>query len=158
MVEFIDKFKEQLLSKISKEEPLEEKALDNSIALGVLLWVVAEADKKFKPEELDKIKETLTSHAKVSQEEIPVVLETIKQAAQERIDIWSFTHLFTKIPDPEKTAIIENLFRVACSDKDLDFDEIETIRRMAGLMKVSHSAFIDAKIKIKKEFGLETVN
>lgn len=161
MAEFIDKFREQLLSKVSKEQPeglkLEDKEIDNAIALGVLLWVVAETDNKFLKEEEDKIKEVLNTHAKISKEQIPVVLATIKQAAEERIDIWSFTHPFANLEDSEKITIIENLFRVACADNDLDHYETETIRKMANLMGVTHGNFIDAKIKIKKEQGMETV-
>ena len=55
-----------------------------------------------------------------------------------------------------QTPIIENLFRIACVDKELDNNELETIRKISGLFKIEHSNFIDAKIKIKKEFGLDT--
>lgn len=157
MVEFVDRFKENLLSKISKDSiKLDDKELNKAIGLGVLLWIVAETDKKFLPEEEEKIKEVLSSHAKIPEEQMQVVLETVKQAAEDRIDIWSFTHLFTKMLDEEKIPIVENLFRVACADKDLDFDETEMIRKMSNLMKVSHGDFINAKIRVKKELGLDT--
>jgi len=158
MVEFVDKFKEKLLSGISKDNiKLNDKELNNAIALGVLLWIVAETDKKFLPEEENKIKEALSAHAKIPQAQIPAVLATIKQAAEERIDIWSFTHLFTTLLDEDKIPIVEDLFRVACADKDLDFDETEMIRKMSNLMKISHGDFINAKIKVKKDLGLDTV-
>jgi len=158
MVEFVEQFKEKLLSEISKDSiKLNDKELNNAIALGVLLWVVAETDKKFLPEEKDKIKEALNSHARISKEHIPAVIATVEQAAEERIDIWSFTHLFRNLPSDDKIPIIENLFRVACADKDLAFDETEMIRKMAKLMDITHTHFIDAKIKVKKELGLDTV-
>ena len=53
--------------------------------------------------------------------------------------------------------IIEILFRVACADKQLDEQELETIRQLSGLLGLAHKEFIDAKVKIKKEFGLATV-
>jgi uncharacterized tellurite resistance protein B-like protein len=55
-----------------------------------------------------------------------------------------------------KISILENLFRVACSDKELDDKELETIRKIANLFRLSHRDFIKAKIKVKKEFGLDT--
>ena len=48
------------------------------------------------------------------------------------------------------------LFRIACVDKDLDHEEHEMIRKISGLMQIEHKDFIDAKIRIKKEFGLDT--
>lgn len=52
---------------------------------------------------------------------------------------------------------MENLFRVACADKDLDDSELEVVRKISGLFNVAHKDFIDTKIRIKKEFGLDTV-
>ena len=55
-----------------------------------------------------------------------------------------------------KIKILENLFRIACVDKDLDDRELEVIRKISGLFKLTHKDFIDSKIKVKKEFGLDT--
>ena len=55
-----------------------------------------------------------------------------------------------------KINILEQLFRVACSDKDLDDSEVETIRKISDLFGIGHKEFINAKIKVKKEFGLDT--
>ena len=38
----------------------------------------------------------------------------------------------------------------------LDNSELEVIRKISGLFHVEHKDFIDAKIKIKKEFDLDT--
>ena len=158
MEAFVDQFREKLLSKISKDSlKLDDKEINKAIGLGVLLRIVAEADKQLLPEEEDKVKDVLASHAKIPEEQIQIVLATIKQATEDRIDMWSFTNLFVRILNEEKIPIVENLFRVACADKDLDFDETETIRKMANLMMVSHRDFINAKIKVKRELGLDTV-
>ena len=55
-----------------------------------------------------------------------------------------------------KKNIVENLFRVACVDGELAYEEEEVIRKIAGLFLLDHKDFIDAKIKVKKEFGLDT--
>ena len=67
------------------------KDIDDKIALGVLLWVVAEADEKFLAHEDEKIKEILILHSKIPEEEISTVLASIKEAARERIDLYRFT-------------------------------------------------------------------
>jgi len=155
MAGFLDEFRSKVLAPLSKEEKVKPAEIDDKIALGVLLWVVAEADEKFLPEEEKKMKEVLTSCAKISEEDMPYVMGSVKEAARERIDLYQFTNEVSKDLDYQmKISILENLFRVACSDKELDDKELETIRKIANLFRLSHRDFIDAKIKIKKEFGL----
>jgi uncharacterized tellurite resistance protein B-like protein len=134
-----------------------DDAIDNLIAMGVLLWVVAQADEKFLPEEQGKIEEVLKSYGEVSDEDMPIVLRAIEEAAISRIDLYAFTsEVGGNLSFKVKAGIIENLFRVACIDKDLAHEEQEAIRKISGLLKVDHKDFIEAKIKVKKEFGLDT--
>ena len=158
MAGFLDQFRRNVISSVWRDKPDEPKVkdIDDKIALGVLLWVVAEADNKFLPEEESKIKEILLSHSKTSNEDMSIVLASIQEAARERIDLYRFTREVSKnLPYEIKIKILEDLFRVACSDRELDDSELETIRKISGLFGVSHKDFIDAKIRIKKEFGLD---
>lgn len=160
MAGFLDGFRKTVISSVWKDKAGESVAteeLDDKIALGVLLWVVAEADDRFLPEEEKKIKDVLVSYSKVSHEDIPVVLASIQEAARNRIDLYTFTReVSDKLPNAVKKRIMEDLFRIACVDKDLNDREYEAIRKISGLFNLGHSDFIDAKIKIKKEFGLDT--
>lgn len=159
MAGFFDRFRKNVISNVWKDKPDEPQAkdIDDKIALGVLLWVVAEADEKFLPEEVEKIKEILTLYCKISTEDLPTILASIKEAAKERIDLYRFTkEVSEKLPRDIRISIIENLFRIACVDKELDNNELETIRKISGLFRIEHGSFINAKIKIKKEFGLDT--
>ena len=159
MAGFLDRFRKNVIASVWKDKPDEPKVkdIDDKIALGVLLWVVAEADEKFLPEESDKIKEVLISYSKISNEDIPTVLASIKEAAKERIDLFRFTNEISEdLPYGIKMSIIENLFRIACVDKDLDNNELEIIRKISGLFHIGHKDFIDVKISVKKEFGLDT--
>ncbi len=157
MAGFLDEFRKKVTSSVRKDKPDEPrvKDIDDKIALGVLLWVVAEADETFLPEEEEKIKKTLLSYGKVSAEDMPYVLRSIREAARERIDLYHFTHEVSKdLEYGVKTSIIEILFRVACADKNLDNKEHEAIRKISGLFQLAHEDFIEAKIKVKKELGL----
>ncbi len=161
MAGFLDKFRNNVVSSVWKDKRDEPKVKDinDKIALGVLLWIVAEADEKFLAKEDEKIKEILTtSHCKISEEEIETVLASIKEAARERIDLHRFTReVSNDLPYEVRISIIETLFRVACCDEELDHKEMETIRKISGLFHIAHRDFINAKITIKKEFGLDTV-
>ncbi len=158
MAGFLDSFRKNVITSVWKEEKDKPKVIDidDKIALGVLLWVVAEADEKFLATEDKKIREILTTYSKISEEEIETVLASIKEAARERIDLHRFTReVSTELPYNVKLSIVETLFRVACCDKELDHEETEIIRKISGLFNISHKDFINAKITIKKEFGLD---
>lgn len=130
--------------------------VNNLIALGVLLWTVAESDEKFLPQEREKIVDVLKSCENISEDDMPIVLRAIEEASINKIDYHAFTSEVKKgISRGAKIAIIENLFRVACIDGDLDNDELEAIRKISGLFMLDHEEFIGAKVKVKKEFGMD---
>ena len=121
------------------------------------MWEVAQADDKFLPEEESKIQEVLSVYGKISEQDMPIVLRAIKEASIERIDLYSFTkEVGQSLSFQGKIGIIENLFRIACIDQDLDHEEHEMIRKISGLLQIEHKDFISTKIRIKKDFGLDT--
>jgi uncharacterized tellurite resistance protein B-like protein len=158
MAGFLDQFRKKVVSSVWKDKPdgPQVKDINDKIALGVLLWVVAEADERFLAEEEEKIKEILFSYGKIPEEDIPYVMSSIQEAAKERIGLERFTHEVSKdLEYKVKTSIIETLFRIACADKELDNKEHEVIRKISGLFGLAHEDFINAKIKIKRELGLQ---
>lgn len=154
-----DDFKEKILSSVNvaEETQQDDHKVDDLIALGVLLWEVADADDQFLPKETDKIEEILREHNEISQEDMPIVLRAIEEASVMKIDLFSFTKdVSGGIERKDKIYIVENLFRVACVDHDLDNTELETIRKISGLFGLDHQEFIECKIKVKKEYGMDT--
>jgi len=163
-VGFFDNFRQKVISTVNPQEPEDSKSIpqskdtvDNLISLGVLLWEVAQADEKFLPEEEAKIGEVLRKYGHVTKEDMPIVLRAIEEASIARIDLHTFTkEVGQDLKFDVKVSILENLFRVACIDQDLDHEEHEMIRKISGLLRIEHKDFIDIKIRIKKEFGLDT--
>lgn len=157
MNNLFNKFREKVLSSFPENKVDQEGVANNLIALGVLLWVVAEADDKFLPQEEEKIKDVLNGYGDINVQDMPIVLRAIKEAAIERIDLYGFTKEVSEgLERSEKIEIVENLFRVGCNDGDLDLKEHEAIRKISDLFRLDHSEFIDAKVKVKKEFGMDT--
>lgn len=157
---FLDRFRKDVITSVwVDEKPISEVVkIDDKIALGVLLWIVAEADGKFLEAERDKIKETLVSTCKLNPEDLSIILSSIELAAKERIDVFTFTHEVSDDLDrAKKIEVIEHLFRVACADQNLDESENCMIRKISGLFRLDHAEYIDAKLKVKKEFGLDAV-
>jgi len=159
MTEILKRLREKVVSSVWKDEEKPSKGadIDDKIALGVLLWNVAKADNKFLPEEKDQIEKSLNTYTDISSEDMPIVLRAIEIAVMEQIDLYKFTkEVSSDLSYKSKTHIIESLFRVACVDKDLSQEELETIRKISGLFRIEHKEFTDAKIRIKKEFGMDT--
>ncbi len=159
-----EKFRQKIISSVEPQEQEDSEAksqtkdtVDNLISLGVLLWEVAQADDKFLPEEEVEIGEVLKKYGHVTDEDMPIVLRAIKEASIARIDLHTFTkEVGQNLAFDVKISILENLFRIACIDQDLDNEELEMIRKISGLLRIEHKNFIDIKIRIKKEFGLDT--
>jgi len=154
-------FKEKVLSAVypeSGDKPVQPSGeVDNLISLGVLLWEVAQADDHFLPEEESRMKQILSVYGKISDDDMPIVLRAVKEASIERIDLYSFTkEVSLGLDFKAKIEILKELFRVACSDNDLDETEHEMIRKISGLLQIEHQYFIDSKIAVKKEFGMDT--
>ncbi|MFH1063267.1 MAG: TerB family tellurite resistance protein [Candidatus Omnitrophota bacterium] len=158
---FLDQFRNKVIASVWRDSVSnpKQKEIDDKIALGVLLWIVAAADEKFLPLEKEKIKEILISYAKIPVKDIPCILQAIDEAQTQRIDMRSFTSLISKdLSYQSKINIIAILFSVACVDKELDIKEVETIRKAANLFNISHKDFIDVKIRVKQEFNLKTAD
>jgi len=154
-MQFFRRFKEKVLNSGLYQEQKPGSSSDFYIALGVLLWTVAEADNKFLPEEEKKIESIFSSTGKIDSGVLPLVMASVKQAALERVDLFTFTsEVSEELVYKDKIKIIEDLFSVACADKELDETELEHIRKIANLFHLSHSDFIQAKLKIKKEYDL----
>ncbi len=128
---------------------------DDKIALGVLLWIVAEADGRFLAEEKALIEQVLQGHADVGEADLVVVMASVEQAAKDRIDLYQFTREVAQdLTPPERVEIVRHLYRVGCADGTLDHAEVEAINQISGLLRVPHRDMIDAKLAAKKEFGV----
>lgn len=157
MKKWWQQFRKKVITSVQKEEDC-LKEVDDKIALGALLWIIAEADEKFLPAEEEKIKEVLTSYSNISKEDLPLVLTSIRQAVKEKIDLFYFSkEVKEELDYPARINIVKQLFRIACADGELAEVELETIRKIAHLFYISHKDFIKAKIEVKKELGLDTI-
>ncbi|MCA9400841.1 MAG: TerB family tellurite resistance protein [Candidatus Omnitrophica bacterium] len=129
------------------------------IALGVLMWEVALADDQFLPEERKAMVEVLRQHQEVNDDDMRIVLRAIEEASLNRIDLHTFTHEIIEHFDRKgRIEILEHLFRVACIDHDLAGEEHEMLRKISTLLRLEHEVFIQTKVKVKKEFGMDTVD
>lgn len=130
-----------------------KKAKDEMIVLGALLAKVALADENFsKEEEEESIREILSCECHLNEDEVSLALSSSRESLESSLDIHTFTReVNAKKSYDERLRVLERLFQVALSDRSLHPMELETLRKISGLLWISHKDFIGLKLRLKKE-------
>lgn len=125
----------------SDAEASREKEL--GLATAVLLIEVARADFSDDEIEVAAVAELLQDHLDVSSREAARLIDKAQQHADDAASLQAFTRqLHEELDLEEKHRIIEMLWRVALADETLDKHEDHLIRKVAGLLYISHSDLI----------------
>jgi uncharacterized tellurite resistance protein B-like protein len=113
------------------------------LATAVLLVEVARADFSEDEVELDAVADLLREHLDVSRHDVERLVGEAREQADHSASLQSFTRqLHEELTLEEKQRIIEMLWRVALADESLDKHEDHLIRKVAGLLYISHSDLI----------------
>jgi len=145
----IKKVTSYLISILKVEESLEQA--DPRIAIASLLCAVGYADHDTSEAERLVIKKDLIKLLGVEEGEVITLMGIAEQEMLDSNSIFDFTSLLTALSPEERIAVIEMMWRVAYADNHLDEIEEAVIRRVAGLLYVSHSDFIRTKLKVLEE-------
>jgi uncharacterized tellurite resistance protein B-like protein len=122
-----------------------------NLATAVLLVEVARADFSEDEVEIDTVAELLEAHLGVSREEVAVLIDEAQRHADRSASLQSFTRqLHQELSLAEKLSIIEMLWRVAHADSTLDKHEDHLIRKVAGLLYISHSDLIKIRNRVAR--------
>lgn len=120
------------------------------LAAAALLVEIMNADHELSDEESESIKTILFETLFLTEEVASELLETAKQQVHKASDLFQFTAIINETYSAdEKVSLIESLWKVAYSDKKLDKYEEHMVRRIADLLYVSHSDFMQTKNRIK---------
>ena len=142
-------------SALWKDKKIKPKGLDNSIALGVLLrgmGAVAEADGKFRSEEGANIEKIILARTNISKADLPIVLTAIRQSSFGRNEFYGCVRSISrKLIKRDKISLIEDFFRVACSDKKLSDNEMKVITKVSRLLNMTSADLNCIKERIKAE-------
>jgi uncharacterized tellurite resistance protein B-like protein len=117
------------------------------LATAVLLYEVMRADHKLDAQEQAVYRQQLESHFSLDIDELNVLCELTSKHVDEAVDFHQFTRLINDSCDAkQKRSIMDSLWRVAFADHDLSADEEYTIRKIADLLYIPHSLFIQSKL------------
>ena len=122
------------------------------LAYASLLVEVIKSDDKFDDRERVKLFDVLSKKLKIRDDELQNFAELAKQKSDESTSLYQFTReINDKYEYDEKVKLIEDLWRIAYSDGQLDKYEDYVIRKIADLIYVTHSDFIKSKLSVKNQ-------
>lgn len=119
----------------------------HDVATAVLLYEVMRADRDFNEQEQVVYRQQLQQHFSLTPDELDTLCDMSKSQAEGAVDYQQFTRVVNDYCGPEqKRKILDSLWAVAFSDHQLSPDEEYTIRKIADLLYIPHSQFIQSKL------------
>ena len=119
------------------------------LCTAALLYQIMRADDQVEESEQQKMQQLLIERYHLSEEEMQALMSLCSKEVDQAADFHQFTSVLNeKCSTQEKRTLIENLWAVAYADEQIDAIEEHLIRKIADLLYVPHSTFIQAKLKI----------
>jgi uncharacterized tellurite resistance protein B-like protein len=119
------------------------------LATALLLIEVARADYKQDSAEDEAIFDLLARHLDLDESDLELLIAEAQAEADHSASLQQFTRLLhEELSIEEKHQVIEMLWRVALADDHLDKHEDHLIRKIGGLLYVSHSDLIRIRNKL----------
>lgn len=124
------------------------------LAAAALLFEVVRADGIVKPEEHTVLRTALRSVFDLTPQEVEELVNLAERDSREAVSLYEFTRTVDRgLTQDEKKRIVELLWLVTFSDAEKHAQEEYVVRKVAGLLHVTHPEFIDAKIRARKSSG-----
>lgn len=120
---------------------------DLRVATAALLFEVVRADGTVDDAERTVLRAAVQSTFDLTPEDVAELLRVAEEASAHAASLYEFTQVVRAASSAaERKRIVELLWLVAFADARKDPLEEHAIRKIAGLLGVSHPDFIDAKI------------
>ena len=150
MIESIKSFFEKNLTKKEEEEAPSSAMSRVDLTCAALLVEVMNSDHELDEREHQEFMAVLQKSYNIAESDLEELIQLAKDEASEATSLYEFTKLINDKYDYEqKVELIENMWRIAFSDKRLDKYEDHLIRKVSELIYVSHSDFIKTKLKVR---------
>ncbi|NVN56430.1 TerB family tellurite resistance protein [bacterium Scap17] len=141
----INRLIRQVMMPGSNARPNEEPGPE--LAMAVLMFEVVRADDHLDVREREALARQLAERFSLGDEELASLLTQAEQDAEQATDHYRFVkQLNEHMSLEERSELIGMLWELAWADGELDPQEEHRIRRLAGLLHVSHSEFIRTKL------------
>ena len=141
------------LKKIFGEEPVPRGMLEDrepfELATAALLVELSRSDFSESTVEAEAIRHLLQKRFNLADDALDQLLVNAGRRADKAVSLHEFTHrLNRELPEEDKLAIIEMLWRVSHADGRIDKHEEHLIQRIAGLLHISDRDRVRLKLKV----------
>ena len=132
-----------------------EEAEDNShsvlnIATAALLIEVMTIDGNMDQEEMDSVKSNLSKILELSDNEIQELIDLSQEEVSDATSLYQFTkEINANFELQQKLDLMTALWQVALADDYLDKYEESILRKIADLIHLRHSEYIECKTKAR---------
>jgi len=127
---------------LEKREPIETLT-------AALLIELARSDFSESDVEAAAIRQMLRDRFRLDEAALDTLLTDAKKRADTATSLHEFTHLLNQeLPETEKLAIVEMLWKVSHADGRIDKHEEHLIQRVAGLLHISDRDRVRLKLKV----------
>jgi uncharacterized tellurite resistance protein B-like protein len=126
------------------------------LATATLLVEVMRADYEENLTENAVVFDQLRSFFELTAEEARLLMEDAARQADHAVSLQSFTRLLhERLTLDEKHSVVEMLWRVALADDELDKHEDHLVRKVAGLLYISHGDLIRIRNRVHMDAGAD---
>jgi uncharacterized tellurite resistance protein B-like protein len=120
------------------------------LATATLLIEIVRADYEEDIRETEAVIRQLQAHFDLTEDETLLLVKEAEQKADHSVSLQDFTRvLHERLSEAEKHSVIEMLWRIALADDHLDKHEDHVVRKVAGLLYVTHSDLIRIRNAVK---------
>ncbi|MEQ8861534.1 MAG: TerB family tellurite resistance protein [Pseudomonadales bacterium] len=142
----------KLLNRLKAPEQEPEGGNLLALAAAALLLEVAWADHDIAADELSVIERQLKQQFALTSREVAELVEESRKVQETSVGVYGYTRTINEQwSEAQKFDLVTALWRLALADSGLDRYEEHTIRKIAELLYLSHSRFIEAKLKARRE-------
>ncbi len=142
----LDALKRLFEARPASATPSQQDEHSLRLATAALLFEVVQADGEVHDDERRLMRTVVQSTFDLAAEELDTLLREAEESSARSVSLYDFTHVIDAAYPPEqKKRIVELLWLVAFADARKDALEEHMVRKIAGLLHVSHPDFIDAK-------------
>ena len=143
----LDKLKQWFDDQFDESTPDDSKAHTLQVASALLLIEIARSDFEQSEQERQTIIDSLTKLYELTPAEAELIYAAAHDESEATLSLQEFTRLIhDECTTAEKQQLMQQLWRVALSDNQLDKYEEYSLRKIADLLYLSHSEFIQAKL------------
>lgn len=141
------------LRKIFGAEPMAKGMLEDrepfELATAALLLELARSDFSESPTEIEAIRQLLQKRFSLDDAAVDTLMADAARRADRAVSLHEFTHrLNRELPESDKLAIIEMLWRVSHADGHIDKHEEQLVQRIAGLLHIPDRDRVRLKLKV----------